>query len=372
MSKPAVTYMKREFRKVMPVFVLAALYAGAVCALLYGRLCDANTEMRLLFSYPESYGVRVGDTFIIELCDILDKFHAIAVIILEILLIQKVFYLENRAGICDFLTILPIRQRDKILMKVCAGESVIFGFCLLFGVLGSAVNAALNPGLSEINAFVPNMARVANSYAMLWQIVLMMFLSMSAIFLVLFVVQCCIHNVPVATFTGIGILLAPIYYTSLNYLMTSLGRGLMKVTMGLIHPYPDIDGALVNQDSPYEEISVSLIHWDTMQFMFLFLAAVIVIALGILVLSFRFRWNIRESDYSLINSPAVTEFIITGFSVSVGTAAAWFLGYEIRMTPRGMTGNSYQFFVASLIAGAVVWAAAHVIAAVNAKRQRAM
>lgn len=372
MNKPAATYMKREFRKVMPVFVLAALYAGAVCTVLYQYLCNENTDMYLLFTYPGNLYGRTGDMFIVDLCQVLAKIHPVAVILLEILLIQKVFYLENRAGICDFLTVLPIRQRDKILMKVCAGESVIFGFCLLFGILGSAVNAALNPGLSEMNAFVPNMAQTVNSYAMLWQIVLMMFLSMSAIFLVLFVVQCCVHNVAVATFTGIGILLAPIYYTYLNYEMTLVGHNLTEVTMGLIYPYPDGETALMHQQSPYDEIAVSLIQWDTRQSMFLFLAAVIVLALGVLVLVLRLRWNIRESDYSLINSPAVSEFLITGFSISVGTAVAYFSNYTIHMTPKGMSGDSYKFFVVSFIAGVVVWASVHVIAAVNARRQRAM
>lgn len=372
MNKAAATYMKREFRKVMPVFILAALYAGAVCAVLYQYLCDQNTDMRLLFAYPQNFSGRTGDVLIVDLCRVLEKIHLIAVILLEILLIWKVFYLENRAGICDFLTILPVRQRDKILMKLCAGESVILGFCLLFGILGSAVNAALNPGLSEMNAFVPNMARTVNSYAMLWQIVLMMFLSMSAIFLVLFVAQCCVHNVVVATFTGIGILLAPIYYTFLNYSMTMQGRDLMEVAIGLVHPSPDGNTILMHQQSPYNEIAVSLVQWDTRQSMFLFLTAVIVIALGVLVLALRLRWNIRESDYTLINSSAVSEFLITGFSISVGTAVACFSGYTINMTPEGMTGDSYKFFVVSLIAGAVVWAVAHVIVAVNARRQRAM
>lgn len=373
MNKPAATYMKREFKKVMPVFVLAALYAGAVFTFLYLYLCNENTDMRLMFAYPDNFGgMRTGDVLIGDLCRILDKIHPVAVILLEILLIQKVFYLENRAGVCDFLTILPIRQRDKILMKVCAGESVIFGFSLLFGILGSAVIAALNPGLSEMNAFVPNMAQVGNSYAMLWQITLMMFLSMSAIFLILFVLQCCVHNVAAAAFAGIGILLAPIYYTFLNYSMTMQGHNLTEIVKGLIHPYPEVDTALVHQQSPYNEISVLLMRWDNAKYMVLFLAAVIVIALGVLVLAFRLRWNIRESDYLLINSPAVSEFIITGFSISVGTAVAWITNNTVHMTSRGMTGDSYKFFVVSLIAGAVVWAAAHVIAALSARRQRAM
>lgn len=368
MSKPAVTYMKRELKKVMPVFGLSAMYAALIVAGLCYYLCDRNTVMRLYFVYPSGMFIESGDLFIGYLSRILYKFHPIAVIVLEILLIRKVFYLENRAGVCDFLRILPIRERNKIWMKVCAGESVIFGFCFLLGCGASMVHVIFNSELEEINAFIPNMPQTVNSFAMLWQIVFMIFLSMSAIFLVLFVMQCCIHSVPLATFAGVGILFTPIYYVLLNYELTSLGRDMITVVMGLIYPFP-VEDRMV---SDFSDGVTVLVEWDAQRTMCLFLLAIIVLAIGMIILALRLRWNIRESNNSLINSPVVAEFILTGFSLSIGTVVAVISDREIHLTWRGMTGNSYQFFVVSLIAGAVVWAALHVVSAVNAKRQRGM
>lgn len=111
MSKSSVTYMKRELRKVLPVFALAVLYAAFIFLVVCLELSDQNAQARLAIAFPNTVFFNAGNTFCFMVASILGKFHSIAVIVLEVLLIRKVFYLENRAGVSDFLRILPLKER---------------------------------------------------------------------------------------------------------------------------------------------------------------------------------------------------------------------------------------------------------------------
>lgn len=367
MSKASATYMKRELRKVLPVFILAVLSAIFVFVIVYLTLVDNNTNLRLNLAYMEGLYMEGGDLFIAQLYHFLDKCYFILMAVIELLLIQRVFYLENRAGVSDFLKILPVKETHKILMKVCAGELVIFGYCAVFGIAGTIANALLSPGLAEINMILSAEGAASNACAMLWHMAGMIFLSMSAIFLVMFVIQCCIHNVPLATAVGIGFLCVPYYY-SMIYYTAKLGKTfLMQIVSGLFCPYTYV----IKQE--FSEISetayITTVEWQNPQKIRMFLIFVIVTALVALAAALYFRWNLRESNTYYINSPGVREFIITGFSVSVGTAMALATGHEMQIV-HGTVRGQKEFFCITLVVAAIVWGIFHVVTLVRSSRRR--
>ncbi len=373
MSKPAVTYMKREWKKVLPVFVLSVCYAAFVFILVFLALSDMNTSFRLEMAYPDEYpSFEIGDMFITAMYDVLIKFHGFAVIVFEAMLIRKVFYQENRAGISDFLRILPIKERNKAAMKVCAGESAILGFCVFFGVFGTITNAILSKGLAENASIMPiekvtDGGSLSNAYSMIWQTSGMMFLALSAMFLVLFLMQSCIHNMPVAMFAGFGMLFVPTYYTMLYEMTTIKNLHMSEVAGSFLNHFP-----MLHYGDEYigeTEIYTMQAEFGYMGEKILFLAVVIVVAIGILALLLRMRWNIRESNNRIINSPAVTEFIVTGFSISAGTAVAAITG-NMPYPAAETVMEEYGFFIVTFIVGCIVWAMIHGIGLAVMKRQR--
>ena len=372
MSKPAVTYMKREWKKVLPVFILSVCYAAFVFILVFITLKGANGQFRLGMAYPDEYmSFQIGDIFMVSLSSVLGSFHGFAIIVFEAMLIRKVFYQENRAGVSDFLRILPIRERNKMAMKVFAGESVIFGFSLFFGIFGSITNALLNTGLTEIAEIMPidkltADGALSNTYQMIWQTSGMMFLALSAMFLVLFVVQCCVHNMPVAMFTGFGILFVPIYYTSIYDYISVKQTHMNVVAAGFLSHYPSIEYGEVGWEY---DIPAYTVEWEYMGETILFLSVVILLAVAMMVLILRLRWNIKESNNRMINSPAVAEFIITGLSTSAGTAVAFITG-NVPYAGAETAMDKYGFYILTLIVGSIVWALIHGIGLAVMKRHQ--
>ncbi len=373
MSKPAVTYMKREWKKVLPVFVLSVCYAAFVFILVFLALSDANTSFRLEMAYPDGYpSFEIGDMFITAMYNVLIEFHGFAVIVFEVMLVRKVFYQENRAGISDFLRILPIKERNKAAMKVCAGESAILGFCVFFAVFGTITNAILSKGLAENASIMPiekitDGGSLSNAYSMIWQTSGMMFLALSAMFLVLFVVQSCIHNMPVAMFAGFGMLFVPTYYTVIYEMTTIKDLHMSEVAGSFLHHFPMLHYG--NEYIGETEIYTMQAGFGYLGEKILFLAVVILAAIGILALLLRMRWNIRESNNRMINSPAVAEFIVTGFSISAGTAVAVITG-NMPYPAADTVMEKYGFFIVTLIVGCIVWAMIHGIGLAVMKRQR--
>lgn len=367
MSKASATYMKRELKKVLPVFILAVLNAVFTFVLVYVKLSNNNSNLRLNLAYMEATYLEGGDLFLASLCHNLDMWYFISMVVIELLLIQRVFYLENRAGVSDFLKILPVKETHKILMKVCAGELVIFGYCAVFGIAGTIVNALLSPGLAETSMILSAEGAASNTYAMLWHMAGMIFLSMSAIFLVMFVVQCCIHNVPLATAVGIGFLCVPYYYSMLYFIVKSGQTPLLQLAESLFRPYTY--GIKRELSEISESAYIVTLEWQNPQKMCIFFIFVIVAALIALAAALYFRWNLRESNAYHINSPGVREFIITGFSVSVGTAMAFFSGHEIEII-KGTVRGQREFFCITLVVAAIVWGIFHAVMLIRSSRRR--
>lgn len=376
MNKPVVTYMKREYKKVLPVLILSVCYAAFVFILVYLRLDDENTVLRQRLAYVDEIGYfQMGDLFFDALCGVLDEYHRFIVIVFEVLLIRKVFYQENRAGISDFLRILPIKERNKIMMKICAGESAILGFCTVFGVLGTIVYNVLRPGLEERAGIFPVEKLTVDGSAMhtcrmIWQTSFLMFLALSAMFLVLFLMQCCVHNMPVALFAGFGMLYAPYYYSFLNEMAVWGDKEIhmSSVTASFLSHYPRVFGTGViagREDLTY--YFAKLMYFSETIW---FLVAVILISAVMLAVALRLRWNVKGSNNIMINSPAVAEFIVTGLSISVGVGVAVLTGNEPTTALRATPVEKYAFYFVTLAVGAVVWVLFHVINMAVMKRQR--
>lgn len=129
-----------------------------------------------------------------------------------------------------------------------------------------------------------------------------------------------------------------------------------------MYPYPEYSYAGMPVYDVVQPVSVS---WDQLTYKLLFLFVAILLALAVLVLVLRNRWNIRESNNLVINSPAVREFIITGFSISVGAGVSvLFNVFNINME----TSRQVSFYIATLIIGAIVWTVIHLIGFVREKR----
>lgn len=370
MNKAAVTYMKRELKKVLPVFILSVLYAGFIFFCVAMELANQNIEARLYFAYPDYFSFpQGGNLFGYALSMIMYQFHTLGVVLIEALLIRKVFQMENRAGVSDFLRILPVKEHHKLLMKIGAGELMLAGFSIVFGLFGTFVNWLYETELTEINSFIMNTADQPNVYAMIWQMVLVMFLALSAMFLIMFVAQCCIHNMPMAMIVGLGVLFVPFFMSGIYTTMTEKSSNMMEITGSLISHYPMMETENM-VSSVGGEVSVLNGTWELFVPKIIFLLSLIVLAAVLLVLTVHFRWNIRESNNVLINSPMVAEFICTGFSICAAAAIMEVFGdvkYNRSFTIKGNVG----FFVGTLFAAVIIWAVLHGIGMVMKKRKGA-
>lgn len=372
MSKPVITYLKREIKKVLPVLILGIVYVAFIFGIVYLNLRDKYMDAILSFAYSDWFSVdEIGDLFINRLCSYMEEFHLIFIIVFIGILVYRVFYQENRAEISDFLRTLPVKDWQKLWIKVGVGEGVILLVCALFGVTGTVMNAILNPKFQEISSFFPGDHAPAGSYVMLWQIVLMMFLGMSAIFLVLFAAQSIIHNVAVAFCVGSGVLFAPFYFTTVYESVVNDSYIAHSIPLSLLMYYPeyiyggeaiDVDLSYVGEQPMSMSVTIANAQWEWFSEKLLFLLVLILIALVIITAVAVFRWNIRESSNSIINSKVVTEFIFTGISVAVAAAIVLF------NSDGGEDG--FQVWLTSGLIAAILLAVANMILYAVQKRRR--
>lgn len=364
MNKATVTYMKREYKKVLPVFVLAILYIGFIFGNVYMELADTSTEVLLSFCYTSEYGYfELGNMFVGRIVNTMETVHMIFILIFEFLLIQRVFYQENRAGVSDFLRILPIREKNKVAIKALAGESVIAAFCLLFGAAGSLTYAVLAPGLTEAVGFFQHAGVTVDPYLVIWQVTLLMFLALSVIFCVMFLTRMCIHNQVLAAIGGVGILFVPVYYSYIFHVISGgIGSKMYEVAQAFTNPLPRA-AMFATEDNINRYVAV----WESYSEKVIFLLVLAAVVLIAVLVSMWKKWNIRESNSTIVNSPGVAEFFVTGFSFSVGMGWNFLTGsYSY-----GMSGTQlYVYFIESIIVGAIVWAVIHGIGFGIMKRQK--
>ena len=361
MSRAVITYAKREMKKLIPVLVLGVGYILFLFFKVYLDVRNFRLDGLLSFAYPGSFEITkyIGDVFLSYMAERMNSLHSVAVLVLEIFLIFRLFYQENRSEISDFLRILPIREWQKIWIKAGAGEILILCISVLFGAIGTCFNLVIDSGVQEINSMIRyrSEGESVNSFAGIWLTALLLFLSMSAIFLVLFAAQCCIHSMLIGFLTGFGILFTPMYFSS-----ALLGNRNWSIG-ALLSPYPE--GAIGwTMDYAYSEQGLFEVHaiWEYLPEKVGFLLIAILAALIVLVAASRFYWHIRESANSIINSKAVMEFILTGLALAVAVGIVVFIDT--------IPNDTFGFYAVSLLIGGGLLGIFNIIAHLIEKRQK--
>lgn len=322
MNRSERTYMKREVKKALPVLIIGILYTVAVFAIVFQRMKDICLDGYLAFSFPYYFsGREYGDCFIHEWVWFMEKFHPYVIIFMEALLIRRIFYQENRAGISDFLRTLPVKEWKKTWIKVGVGEAVIFVFCLVYGLAATVVYSIYGDRLNEINSMIPGASVSGNTYFMIGQIVLLMFVGMSVMFLILFAAQLYIHNLVAAYIVGVGVLVTPAYFTYIYGVLYGPARGLgiWTIPASVIASFPALDIQILNSGTDAITMIKYIARWDGYSQKLLFLLLFFLLAVAVILLALKKRWNVWESNNALVNSKVVMEFIFTGISLGFGT-----------------------------------------------------
>ena len=157
MSRPTMVYIKREMKKVLPLFALAVIYSAITYLFVYMAMKDeVSSRLLALAGYSECVGIYdSGDLFLDSLRRVMERLSLFGVIFFVFILILRLFATENRSEISDFIRILPIKEWKKIWIKAGVGEVAILGSCLLFGLTGTVLNAVFTPQIQEINEMIP-------------------------------------------------------------------------------------------------------------------------------------------------------------------------------------------------------------------------
>lgn len=235
MDRAVYTYTKREFKKVAPVFGLGVLYVLFIFLSVFLVLRDEYLDKLLSFAYPNNFiTVKAGNLFIDTLLSKLQEWHPIVALVFVILLAMQLFRQEKQIGVSDFLRTLPVKEWKKVWIKAGVGELVIIGFALFFGCVGSALNAVMEKDLNEVNSFVIGAEASLNPHENIWQMALLIFLGLSAMFLLLFAAQSCIHNVSAGILAGLGAIYAPYYFMYVGQQFRNIYGGTERVATAFL------------------------------------------------------------------------------------------------------------------------------------------
>lgn len=355
MNKAKKTYLSWEMKKLIPLFVVSALYVIVIFASAYISLEDYQSQVLLSFGSTDYSCFLLGDVFMHSVQDYMEDIHGFAVIVFSTMLIILNFRFEHRTGISDFLRVLPISEAEKTRIKLLAGESIILFVSLFFGLCGSFVNSILAPGINQVNSMYLPGGSTTNTYMILWMTALVMFLSLSGIYLVLFAVQSMVHNMPIAFALGTGVLCIPRFLTVIYQFIITSSHTFSTDKIFYIYPLPNIIEC--SSDSQYQSIAYESVVWKGYNQFVVLCVATIVIALLAIGLSIAKRWNIRESSNNIVNVDGILRFFMIGLSVCAGISITF-------ITNRSYYYDSYavyRFVALSLIASAVVYFALYAL-----------
>lgn len=314
MNSAIRTYGKREFRKIslLPVFslVYTLLVYGTLSYVMNGLITEHYLKHG--FSDMASY-IMLGDCFFYYLYEvIMSAYHVIFVLGFEIFLVQRLFYLENREGVSDFLRVLPVREKDKVLVKVVIGESMNAFFALIFGVVGTITYKMFERDLVFQNQ-VFGSTTSTNAFLLIWQVSLLMFVTMSAIFLVLYLAQSVIHHRAVAFGVGAGVLFVPAVFAAMVIEVLDGSYQWIYAAISPLKPYAQ--GEMVTLlDGEDFTANRFLVEWNCYSESVILWSAIAVLAGVLIAVSVKCRWNLRESSNRMINSSGVHSFLISGIA----------------------------------------------------------
>ena len=144
------TYMKREIKKTYPLLIVGLLFlvfmAVITTSMTKGVYEGALLELSDHFTSHGVWGMGdVVNLFInAAFGGSISTYYTLAILVFLVVLLQQTFLHENRSGIADFLQVLPLRERDKVIMKLINAHVAIAIYTVSFGVILSLSCLSVN------------------------------------------------------------------------------------------------------------------------------------------------------------------------------------------------------------------------------------
>lgn len=150
------TYMKREIKKTYPLLIVGLLFlvfmAVITTSMTKGVYEGALLELSDHFTSHGVWGMGdVVNLFInAAFGGSISTYYTLAILVFLVVLLQQTFLHENRSGIADFLQVLPLRERDKVIMKLINAHVAIAIYTVSFGVILSLSCLSVNDNLQKV------------------------------------------------------------------------------------------------------------------------------------------------------------------------------------------------------------------------------
>ncbi|MGN1205464.1 MAG: hypothetical protein ACI4SQ_00585 [Eubacterium sp.] len=328
MSNQYRTYMKREIKKTYPLLIIGVLF-WIFMGIIVTSITSENYENVLIqMSGHDTYqgfwyvGMCTNIFLKVLFGSGITPYYTLAIFVFLVILLQRTFLHENRSEIADFLQVLPLRERDKVIMKLLNAHVAIAIYSISFGIIMSLFCLSANADLQKVTQLYCKTYTEYNSYAMIWQSVILQFLGISAMYLVFFLTITCIHNRFLSYAIGCGLLISPVAFCTW-FVDIFRQRKESVLTLRYFVPgyfFPDsiyVDTASGN--------SYSNINWDGYGEHVGFYIGIIVVALALIVLAVSRKWHIREAHNVLMNEEVAAQFVITGISFCAALFGAAFV-----------------------------------------------
>ncbi len=345
MNQSVRTYWKRECKKMIPVMVLMFIFVVAIWCSVFYSLKGSYEETLLSLAFPETYSFEVGDVLLWNCWMFLRNFQWVFLIAIMLLMVARLFQYENRAGVSDFLTILPVSEKHKLAIKLVTGEIAIGFFAIAFGVGGSVVYGTCRSGLELRNQVIPGVVEDTNTLLVIWQMSLLFFVMMSAALLVLFLTQYIIHHFLLGLLCGCALLVFPIYFNMILSSFYEIPSTVLKAAYAWILPLCELEifevssglSSLTGYTGSVPGFTTKVIFW---------LVICVVVAV-LLVVAQKKYWQVKEANNQVINSPIVEGFLLMGMAGSIGIGIA-FSARKVPFTVAEYRQTWIQFMMTSL------------------------
>lgn len=367
------TYMKREIKKTYPLLIVGLLFlvfmAVITTSMTKGVYEGALLELSDHFTSHGVWGMGdVVNLFInAAFGGSISTYYTLAILVFLVVLLQQTFLHENRSGIADFLQVLPLRERDKVIMKLINAHVAIAIYTVSFGVILSLSCLSVNDNLQKVADYYYTSFTQINPYAVIWQSVLLRFLGMSSLYLVFFLTITCIHNRFLSYAVGIGLMISPaafcLWYDDI--LRYGQERNLIVRYFVPCYFFPDTTYVDTSAGDSY-----TIVQWGDYGAHALFYVGTIVVAALLIVLAVRRKWHIREAHNVLMNEEVAVQFVITGISLCTALFGSAFVLEMISFQEGNYSMVSYWIMTALI--GVVIYIILSVIRRLIEKRQQGM
>ena len=367
------TYMKREIKKTYPLLIAGILFlllAGIVAAsMTKGAYEAALLEMSDHFTSQTVLSMSDATDLFVKAAfgRSAPAFYMMAILVFLVLLLQQTFSQENRSGIADFLQVLPLRERDKVIMKLINAHAAIALYTLSFGVIMSLSCLSVNGSLQKVTEFYFKSFTQTNPYSLIWHSVLLQFLGMSSMYLIFVLTITCIHNRFLSYAIGVGFLISPVAFSLWFGDIFRYGQERSLIVRYFLPCYffPDVLCIGTSGDDSYLNI-----EWDGYGAHITLYIGMIVVAGALIVFAVSKKWHIREAHNVLMNDETAAQFVITGIAFCTALFGADFI---LQMITYGRDHYSMvTYWVLCIIITIICYTILSIIRRLIEKRQQGM